>query len=268
MTFPSRFRPLARLTLCAALVAVAGSWLPGSGPADAAPRRLWALLVSGQNNHNWRETTPHIEKFLESTGRFEVITTEDPGTYMADAKNLKYFNVIVLNYNGSRWGAAADTNFLAAVREGTGVSVIHAANNAFSGWAEYDKIIGIGWRQTAGHGAYHSFDVKYNVKDHPITRGLTDMKAHPDELYHRLTVTPNEPMTVLATAMSSTASGGTGADEPMALVKSYGKGRVFHTPLGHDLNAMQDPQFMTLTARGTEWAATGEVTIPSVAAQK
>jgi type 1 glutamine amidotransferase len=74
-------------------------------------------------------------------------------------------------------------------------------------------------------------------------------------------------MTILATAFSDKAKGGTGKDEPMALVKSYGKGRVFHTPMGHDLRAMKDPSFMLLTARGTEWAATGKVTVKEVAAQ-
>lgn len=257
-----------RLAAFGCVATAAGAMLSEQRPANSAPRKLWALLVSGQNNHNWKLTTPHIEKFLESTGRFEVHTTEDPATYMADARNLKHYDVIVLNYNGARWGKPAEDNFLAAVNAGTGVSVIHAANNAFSGWADYDKIIGIGWRQGAGHGAYHKFDVKYLVKDHPITQGLSDIKAHPDELYHRLAVTPNEPMTILATAFSDTATGGTGKDEPMALVKSYGKGRVFHTPLGHDLPAMEDPHFMTLTARGTEWAATGKVTIRAVAPPK
>ncbi len=259
-----RRRAVLRQALAGCLTAATAGMVSAERPATGAPRKLWALLVTGQNNHNWRLTSPHIEKFLEATGRFEVNTTEDPGTYLADKKNLAGYDVIVLNYNGPRWGAAADANFLEAVRNGKGVSVIHAANNAFSGWADYDRIIGIGWRQGAGHGAYHEFDVNYVVTDHPITRGLPDMKAHPDELYHRLTVTPDEPMTILATAFSDKSTGGTGAAEPMALVKTFGQGRVFHTPLGHDLRAMQDPQFMLLAARGTEWAATGKVTVTSI----
>jgi type 1 glutamine amidotransferase len=41
----------------------------------------------------------------------------------------------------------------------------------------------------------------------------------------------------------------------------YGKGRVFHTPMGHDVNAMKCVGFAATVSRGTEWAATGRVTI-------
>ena len=42
----------------------------------------------------------------------------------------------------------------------------------------------------------------------------------------------------------------------------YGKGRVFHTPMGHDLEAMRCQGFAAMVQRGTEWAATGKVTLP------
>jgi uncharacterized protein len=230
-----------------------------SGSLAAGKTKL--LIVTGQNNHNWRETTPHLKSFLEAAGKFAVEVTEDPATYLADPARLKDVDAFVLNYNGARWGEAAEKAFLEAVNAGKGVVVIHAANNAFPGWTEYEKMIGIAWRATAGHGAYHEFAVSYINHDHPVTKGLPDLAAHPDELYHRLTPAPDEPMTVLATAHSETSKGGTGNDEPMALAKSYGKGRIFHTPMGHDLRAMQDPGFMLLVSRGAQWAATGKVTI-------
>jgi len=258
---PVARRTVARFIALTSLLMLACLASGAAGPARAQENKIQALLISGQNNHNWKETTPHIERFLEGSGRFQVDVTDDPAAYLTEAERLKKYDVFVLNYNGQRWGAAAEANFLAAVRAGTGVTVIHAANNAFPGWTEYEKLVGLLWRAGAGHGAYHEFAVKFTVKDHPITQGLPDMERHPDELYHNLTGPAEEPMTVLATAFSDKAKGGTGKDEPMALVKSYGKGRVFHTPLGHDLRAMQDPAFMLLTARGTEWAATGKVTL-------
>jgi uncharacterized protein len=255
-----------RLALLFALVTTGLMTAHQARPAEAQEGKLRALIVTGQNNHNWRVTTPHIKQFLEATGRFTVDVTEDPEMFMLFPRRLNRYDVLVLNYNGPRWGDAAwgyaaEKTFMDAVRGGKAVSVIHAANNAFPGWDDYDRLVGIAWRSTAGHGAYHEFNVKYTVKDHPITQGLTDMQKHPDELYHRLTPAPNEPMTVIATAFSDPATRGTGKDEPMALVKSHGKARVFHTALGHDLRSMQDPQFMLLVSRGTEWAATGKVTI-------
>ncbi|MCC2667986.1 MAG: hypothetical protein K0Q72_457 [Armatimonadetes bacterium] len=253
--------------VCVAALAALGllGALAGS-PSASAPKKIRVLLVTGQNNHNWKETTPYLTQVLQSTGRFEVETTEDPAVTLADKDKLKKVDVFLLNYNGKRWGEPAETNFLDAVRSGTGVSVIHAANNAFPGWTEYEKLVGITWRATAGHGAYHEFAVKYQVKDHPVTKGLQDLPSHPDELYHGLTPAPNEPMDILATAFSDKSKGGTGKDEPMVLVKSYGKARVFHTPMGHDLRAMNDPGFKLVTARGTEWAATGKVTVKEVPA--
>ncbi|HLQ38865.1 MAG TPA: family 16 glycoside hydrolase [Planctomycetota bacterium] len=234
----------------------------------ALPAPLPVLLVSGANNHDWKWTTPQIQGVLEETGRFAVTVTEDPARDLADSKALPHYAVIVLNYNGPRWGEAAENNFLAAVRGGVGVTVIHAANNAFEGWVEYEKLVGLLWRQGTGHGAYHPFDVKVTDHEHPITAGMADMHLHPDELYHKLVHMHDAPFRVLLTAFSDLKTGGSGQDEPMATVATYGQGRVFHTPLGHTWTGQLptqatwfDPQLRQLVARGTEWAATGAVTL-------
>src|SRR5436309_4481174 len=67
-------------------------------------------------------------------------------------------------------------------------------------------------------------------------------------------------MMVLATADSDPANHGSGRREPQLLVVQYGKGRIFHTTLGHDVNALSSVDFVTTFQRGTEWAATGAVT--------
>jgi type 1 glutamine amidotransferase len=80
-----------------------------------------------------------------------------------------------------------------------------------------------------------------------------------DELYDSLRG-PGENMTVLATAHSDPKNKGTGHDEPVLMALRYGKGRVFHTTLGHDVAALSCVGFITTFQRGTEWAATGKVT--------
>jgi HEAT repeat protein len=86
-----------------------------------------------------------------------------------------------------------------------------------------------------------------------------------DELYSQLRG-PAENLTVLATAYDDPAQKGTGEHEPILFTISYGKGRVFHTVLGHvgrsggPLPAMECVGFITTFQRGAEWAATGKVT--------
>jgi type 1 glutamine amidotransferase len=71
---------------------------------------------------------------------------------------------------------------------------------------------------------------------------------------------PGKNMTVLATAHSDVKNRGTGHEEPMLMVLRYGKGRIFHTVMGHDVAALSCVGFITTFQRGTEWVATGKVT--------
>lgn len=238
-------------------------------PQDPAPVR--ALVVGGANNHDWEWTNPEIARVLSETGRFTVTTTDKPAEALVDAPRrfaAGELDVFVLNYNGPRWGDAAEKGFLQAVRDGCGVAVLHAANNSFPGWQEYEDMVGLLWRQGTGHGQYHPFDVNVVDPNHPITRGMAEIRQHPDELYHRLVPAANADYRVLMSAYSAPATGGTGRFEPMVLVSTFGKGRVFHTPLGHVWRGVPQsratwysPQLRRLVARGTEWAAKGSVTL-------
>src|SRR5262249_41455438 len=63
-------------------------------------------------------------------------------------------------------------------------------------------------------------------------------------------------------AFADKSKSGTGEHEPMIWTVAYGKGRVFHTPMGHDAEAIRCVGFVATVQRGTEWAATGKVTLP------
>jgi len=235
-------------------------------PAEAP---IHVLLLTGQNNHNWRYTSRVHKDTLEASGRFVVDIADDAPAALADTGRLAGYGLLVIDYNGKRWGEPAESNFISAVKGGAGVVLIHAANNSFVGWTDYERLCGPMWISgTTGHGDFHAFDVTYTDRDHPITKGLPDMKAHPDELYHKLVNTQEVPFNTLATAFSSPDHKGTGKDEPMAMTLSFGKGRVFATPLGHvwegsdsQKASISDPQFEVLLCRGAEWAATGKVTL-------
>ncbi|MEO0660811.1 MAG: family 16 glycoside hydrolase, partial [Planctomycetota bacterium] len=197
---------------------------------------------------------------------FAVESTYAPGELLADAAVAARFDAFVLDYNGPAWGEAAQENFLHRIRTGAGAVVVHAANNSGKDWPEYERLVGDLWREGTGHGRFHSFDVDVVDRDHPVTRSLPRIVQHPDELYHRLVRVEGTEHRTLMSAFSEPETGGTGEREPMVLVGLYGKGRVFHTPLGHvwpgvvpSQASHRDPQFQGLIVRGTDWAIDGKV---------
>jgi hypothetical protein len=115
------------------------------------------------------------------------------------------------------------------------------------------------------HGKRREFVVRTRIADHPIMKGLPARWLHGnDELYSKLRG-PAKNMEILATAFAdSSKGGGTMRDEPMLMTLSYGKGRIFHTALGHADEgggpAMQCVGFIVTLQRGAEWAVTGSVT--------
>ena len=261
--------------------------------AQARVTEIPVMLLDGESAgpyHNWRLTTPVLKKELEETGMFAVTVVTAPDSKTGDLSGFKpefaKYRVVVSNYDAPDWPEDLKTQFEAYVRGGGGLVVVHAADNAFPQWAAYNEMIGIGgWRGrdasagpmwyfdngklvedsttpgTAGHhGARLPYQVVTRAAEHPIMKGLPPVWMHTaDELYGTLRG-PGKNMTVLATAHSDLQNKGTGHDEPMAMVLPFGKGRVFHTVMGHDVSALSCVGLMTLLQRGTEWAATGRVT--------
>lgn len=239
-------------------------------PGESRPAPIRTLLVTGENNHDWRFTSRLHADTLEGTGRFNVVIVDDPARGLAKDEAWRGVELVVLDYNGRDWGRPAREQFESRVRGGVGVVVVHASNNAFPGWEAYERACGLCWREGSGHGEFHEFDVRFVAREHPITRGLPDLRAHPDELYHRLVNVRSVEHTLLALADSDPRHGGVGEPQPMAIALTLGEGRVFHTPLGHvwegrreQRRSIQDPAFRSLLARGAQWAARGEVDLPA-----
>ncbi|MEM0896508.1 MAG: ThuA domain-containing protein [Verrucomicrobiota bacterium] len=291
--------------------------------------KLKLLLVDGQNNHKWQETSPLLKAIYEQSSRFEITVTTSPpapprsprkpktkdedeianwkkamSQWVVDAEKLKMANapkwaewrpafadydVVVSNYNGEPWPKAVEKAFENYVESGGGFVCIHAADNSHPQWKAYNEMIAVGgWggrNETSGpylrlrkgkwthdttpgrggaHGSKHEFVVETREPEHPIMKGLPSKWMHTaDELYDRLRG-PAVNVTVLASAFSEPSTNGSGEHEPILMVINYGKGRVFHTTLGHDTTSMSGLGFQASLLRGTEWAATGNVTFEPV----
>lgn len=278
--------------------------LAGALAASAAPLKV--MLLTGQSNkyHDWTKCAPAVKQALDQTGLFavEVVTTPAQGQDMAGFRpDFAPYAAVVVVYEGDEWPAATKQAFVDYMKNGGGLVVIHDTDNAFPHWTEWNEMTGVGgwglkpdgnlgartaawgpkirWRDgrqvlddspgVASHPPRHDFTVVTRAPGHPIMQGLPAEWLHAnDEIYSQLRG-PAKNVEVLATAMADLAKypKSSGENEPMLMTIAYGKGRVFHSTLGHvgpkdtpPYAAVACAGFVATLQRGTEWAATGAVT--------
>ena len=283
--------------------------------AQQNERAIRVLIIDGQNTHeDWPKNTYVLKQYMEETGLFNVavarthftwkgeeflekfkiqgmdptIAMEEPTTDPDFSPDFSRYDVVVANYGWKTapWPKKTQKAFESFVKNGGGLVVFHAANNAFPEWSAYNEMTGLGgWGDRTekdgpyvyydekgkeirdnspgpggAHGEQYEYIIELQNESHPITNGLPEKWLHTkDELYNTLRG-PAKNMTILATAYDRQEKGGSGKNEPVLFTVEYGKGKVFHSVLGHASYSIACAGFRTTFLRGTEWAATGKVT--------
>lgn len=269
------------------------------GSAYAKHVKTRVLIVDGINNHDWKTATHDIKEILVQAGEFSVDVSTTPSrgalptAWNAWRPDFSRYDVIVNNFNGGdredgiQWPEGVQADMEKYVLRGGGLVVYHAANNAFLSWKAYNDMIGLGWRSKSfgrglrvsdddsvvvipegegmdpGHPPRMDFQIHVRDTGHPITRGMPKVWMHPSEQLTHGQHGPAGGLTILTYAHSPVSH----QNEPMDWVRSYGKGRVYTSMLGHTWEGEPNPNldcvgFQTLVSRGVQWAATGIVTIP------
>ena len=256
--------------LKAALLLACVVCFPG---VSCARRPIRALIVTGQNNHNWPVSHRALQAILQNSGLFAVDLAVSPpqgGDMDAFDPDFSAYRVVILDYNGDRWSASTERRF-PDWEEFNRIA-------ALGGWGGRDERSGpyLYWKDgslvrdtTKGPGGSHGEQREYSMNgrnaEHPVVRGLPGRWIHAtDELYDRMRG-PANVAELLYTAYADPGRGGSGREEPLVFTVDYGKARIFHLMIGHagpsleDNPAMPCTGFQTLLLRGSEWAATGKV---------
>jgi type 1 glutamine amidotransferase len=219
----------------------------------AEPEQIRVLLSTGEDykGHKWELTAPVLKELLAEDPRLAIDVDEDLNCLRSP--KLHEYDVVVMhfkNYDPEVPGRRGYENLEKFVRNGGGLVLVHFACGAFQEFKDdFVKLAGRVWNpKLRGHDKRGLFTVEITDRKHPITHGMKPFETA-DELYTCLD--GDTPIEVLATARSNVD----GKDHPMAFVLTFGRGRVFHCPLGHDVEAFAGPSVGELFRRGTTWVA-------------
>jgi type 1 glutamine amidotransferase len=226
-------------------------WLLRRDAEAPAKKRILILTGDDFQAHHWRTTGTEFATILRADPRLEVTISESP--YLLDSPVLSSYDAVFLHFKNyaerlpsreSLW-----KNLEAYIRGGGGLVIAHFGCGALQEWNGFVDVAGRVWDpKKRGHDSYGELVVRILQNTHPVTKGLEDFKTR-DELYTCLA--GDAKIEILADAASK-------ADQsvhPMAFVLTPGKGRVFNSPLGHDLGALESNGTRALYLQGTLWAA-------------
>jgi type 1 glutamine amidotransferase len=224
------------------------------------PNGSKVFLLSGgkRQHHGYRDQALYLAGALENTGRFQVTIGEDAAILETPA--LRKYDLIIVTADRRddefKFTQSQQEAIFEFVRTAHGYISIHAADNAAKDWLPT-------WKELLGGVFSHVglpdgkprkgvYTVKIADTSSPITRGLKDFSIK-DELYYQMQMQPD--VQPLATIEYD------GVDWPVAWTRTFGKGRVFHTVLGHrDFgpdkdDPLRNPNLGRLIIQGADWVA-------------
>lgn len=239
MTSVSRF---VRLSIWLALVAMVASVVATSTLA-ADPLRI--LFLGDSGHHRPSDLCRVLGPALQRYG-VELTYSEDvPGSL--NAARLSAFDGVLVYANIDELGASEEKALLDYVAAGHGFIPLHCASYCFRNSDAYVQLVGAQFKEHGGQ----RFITQIVAPEHPIMKGFGGFESWDETYVHHLH-NPKDRIVLEERHQGQLAAGTTA--EPWTWVRTHGKGRVFYTAWGHNMNTWGQEGFQNLVARGIVWA--------------
>ena len=227
---------------------------PKSKPLPSLKGRKVLFVYGGWDGHQPLEYRDYMGEWIKSEGA-EVTLSDSLDSYL-DVELMRSVDLIVQIYTMSQITNEQEKGLVDAVKAGVGIAGWHGGLcDAFRNNVEYQFMTGGQW--VAHPGGIIDYNVKILKTGDEVTTGLKDFSMKSEQYY--MHVDPN--VKVLATTKfdGHVNEWINGCVIPVAWKKSYGKGRVFYTSLGHNLDHLTSvPAALEMLQRGIKWASAGK----------
>ncbi len=231
----TRFSPVTTFLLAVACIS--------SNLFAAEPLRI--LFLGDQGHHRPADLHRVLEPAMQKYA-IELTYTEDVSGSL-NAQTLKRYDGLLIYANIEALGQEEEQALLTYVASGKGFIPLHCASYCFLNSSAYVDLVGAQFKEHGGQ----RFSTRIVEPEHPIMKGFGGFTSWDETYVHHRHNTQGR--TVLEERSEGQLAPKTKA-EPWTWVRTQGKGRVFYTAWGHNLDTWSQPGFQVLVARGITWA--------------
>jgi type 1 glutamine amidotransferase len=209
-----------------------------------------ALFVwGGWEGHEPKQCVDIFAPILEQDG-YSVEVHDSLDIYL-DVEHLKQMDLIVQAVTMSEIKNEQLKGLQEAIASGVGFAGWHGgAGDSFRQATDYQFMVGGQWVAHPG-GVIH---YRVNIIDHddPITAGLADFEMHSEQYY--MHVDPSNEVLATTTFTGEHCPWIDGVVMPVTWKRTWGKGRVFYSSLGHVAKDFDVYEAREMVRRGLHWA--------------
>lgn len=241
---------------------------PVAAQNQQAPKRKKVLAigeVKGFQHDSVSHALASVEKWGKETGLWDTYIRTDTQLVTKEkipagnAKNLNYFDAVVFYTTGELpMNDEQKKALMSFIKEdGKGFIGIHSAADTFYEWPEYGEMIG-GWFDQHPWGTFDA-PVLVEDKNFPATKHMPNSFVLKDEIYQFKSWSRDNVRVLMRLDptkldLKNPRVHRTDQDFGVTWVKSYGKGRVFYSTLGHVEDVYDNPMIKQMYVEGIKWA--------------